>query len=489
MSDLENRDPLAEYDENELIFHPDGRVTRKRFLLAGGAALGAAMSGPLLFSSVAEAQLDLKGAHLPYKAHTNVKGHLEFWHFWSSPLRRGAIHNSIKQFQSIYKNIHVQDLPVPFGDLYNKLDAAVVAQNGVPDVVISNRLSLWSDAPRNLYVDLSPYNARDKVSGKRFFPVTWQQSNVKVKGKTRLYALPFETDIRVMFINRAALVDAGFSPNTLPRTWGQIKSMADRLDKKNGSNFSRITVWPFDLGLDTLVWLDNGDWQNNKHFPTANSSHNVAAGDWARYYVDRYGGQSGYNALRSQSNAGVDMFASGLQVMHFDQPTYQDFTLLQHGIGFHTASGKDPNLFPYWGVGYLPTASPHVKPWSFSGGFSVSAPRNKHRSAANTEAAWEFIKYMALVGQLPFERFAGNIPTVISMTRDPVLRSKQHWSNFIAALRYEHKLTQNRFDTQYPGDVVTSAQNHILDGSQSPKQALDAAQSQALANMKRNGGP
>ncbi|HEX6508078.1 MAG TPA: hypothetical protein VF221_10635, partial [Chloroflexota bacterium] len=354
----------------------------------------------------------------------------------------------------------------------------------------SNRLSLWSDAPKNLYVDLTPYNARDKVSGSVYFPITWQQSNVKVKGKTRLYALPFETDIRVMFYNRAALVDAGYKPDAAPKTWAQLASMADKLDKKTGSRYSRITAWPFDLGLDQLVWLNNGDWQNSKQFPTANSAANVGAADWAKFYVDRYGGQTGYNFVKTSiTNNNLDLFGSGLQVFHLDQPTYQDFTLVQYGAKFVPSTPKYSNLFPYWGVTYLPVAHSGVKPWSFSGGFSVSAPRNKHRSSATTAAAWEFIKFMSLVGQLTFERYAGNIPTVVKMAHDPSLTTKQHWSQFIAALKYEHKLTQNKWDTQYPADVVQTAQNHITDGSQTAKQAMDAMQQQALTNMKRTGGP
>jgi multiple sugar transport system substrate-binding protein len=489
MSDA-GRDPLAEYDERELIFHPDGRVSRKRFLLAGGAAAAGAAAGPMLFSSIAEAKVSVDAAKLPYTAHTDVKGHLEFWHFWSSPLRRGAIHSAIKQFQSIYKNVHISDLPVPSSDIYNKLDAAVVAQSGVPDVVISDRLALWKDAPRNLYVDLSPYNAKDKVSGSLYFPITWKQANVKVKGKNGLYALPFETDIRVMYINRAALADAGYNPSTVPKTWAQMASMADKLDKKNGSNYSRITAWPFDLGLDELAWLNNGDWVNSKNYPTANSAANVGAGDWARTYVDRYGGQNGYNALRAQiTNPNLDLFGSGLQVFHFDQPTYQDFTLVQYGAKFIPSTPKYANIFPYWNVAYLPVSKSSIKPWSFSGGFSVSAPRNKHRTAASTAAAWEFIKFMSLVGQLTFERYAGNIPTVVKLAHDPSLATKQHWSSFLAALKYEHKLTENKYDTQYPADVVPTAQNHITDQSQTPKQALDNAQAQVLAAMKRNGGP
>jgi multiple sugar transport system substrate-binding protein len=488
-------DPLAEYDDNELIFHPDGSITRKRFMLAAaGAAFGAA-AGPMIFSQVAEAKIDgaALAAKLPYKANLNVKGNLEFWHFWSSPLRRGAIHTAIKQFHSVYKHVTISDLPVPAANIYDKLDAAVAAQSGVPDVVVSNRLTLWNDVPQHhLYEDLTPYFAKTPISGKVYWPVTWNQVLVKQKGKNHIYGLPFETDIRVMFINRGALAAAGYGASAAPKTWAQLQQFADKLDVKGGSNYDRITFWPFDLGFDNLVWLSGGDWVNAKNKPTANSSQNLAAAEWAKSYIDRYGGQSGYNALKSKiTNPNLDLFASGLQVIHFDQPTYQTFTLVQNGVNFGIPSNTNPKIskiFPYWNVAFLPTQSSKIHPGSFSGGFSVSAPRNKHRSAAKTEASWEFIKYMSLVGQLAFEQFAGNIPTVISQAHNPAVSNKNHWPTFLAALKYQHKLTQNKYDPAYPGDDTPAIQNALLNGT-APKSALDTAQSTAITAMQRNGGP
>jgi hypothetical protein len=45
---------------------------------------------------------------------------------------------------------------------------------------------------------------------------------------------------------------------------------------------------------------------------------------------------------------------------------------------------------------------------------------------------------MSLAGQLTFERAAGNMPAVKSMWKDPALKQKLHWDQFIAALRYGH---------------------------------------------------
>jgi len=492
MSDTDNRDPLAEYDESELIFHPDGRVTRKRFLLAaGGTAFGAA-AGPLIFSGVAEAQFNPAGVHLPYKAHTDVKGHLEFWHFWSSPLRRGAIHAAISNFQKTYKNIHVSDLPVPFGNIFDKLAASVAAQSGVPDVVVANRPNFVFDAKNNLYQSLNAYQLKDRVNANNFLSYTWQQCNVKKGGKNQLYGLPFETDIRVIYINRAQLVDAGLSPNTVPKTWSEMKQLADKLDQKSGSNYKTLTFWPVQSGpdLSAWAWTNKGEFENAKHYPTLTSAPVVQSGDWMQFWAKRYGDKA-WDLLGTQVTPGLDPFASGLVTFYSDQPTYQDFTLNAHGVQFHPKNGKDANLYPYWNVSPVPVNN-GGKPYSFSGGFAIGVPRNKHRSSANSAAAWEFVKYMSLAGQLTFERAAGNMPAVKSMWKDPALKQKLHWDQFIAALRYGHPGDSNPYDPLYPGDVLLSgqpdAQSLIMTGTP-PKEALAKAQSQALQNMKRLGGP
>jgi ABC-type glycerol-3-phosphate transport system substrate-binding protein len=295
-----------------------------------------------------------------------------------------------------------------------------------------------------------------------------------------------------MFINRGALAAAGYGPSTDPKTWAAVKSMADKLDQKGGSGYSRITLWPFDLGLDNLFWLNNGDSQNAKEHPTLNSANNIATASWAKSWVDRYGGLTGYNEVKAQiTNGALDLFASGLQVMHFDQPTYQTFTLVQNGVNFGIPSSTNPKIakiFPYWNVVFLPVAKAKYKPGSFSGGFSLSAPRNKHRSTAKTEAAWEFIKFMTMVGQLTFEQFAGNIPCVVKQAHSPQVANKAHWSTFLAALKYQHKLDDNKWDPAFPGDVIGDATTALESGTD-PKSALDTAQSTAFANMKRNGGP
>lgn len=488
MTDPEFRDPswetgLGEYQENELVIGPDGRYTRRKFLALGGMAVGAAAaSGPLVFGT-ADAMVEDKKKGLPYKANFNVSGHVVFWHHWASPMRRNAIREVIKSFEHIYKKVHVTEVPFPYGENWVKVRAAVAAGGqGTPDTIIADRPSFWFDARNHVYIPITKFVHRDHINGgKIFWPFTWHESIVRLGGKNQIIGLPYETDIRVNFFNRAQFSDAGLNVNQAPKLWSDLPHYADKLDVKG----KVIGFWPLEgFDLTAWPWDNNTDFQNAKMYPTLNTPKMIQTAEWMKGWVDRYGGTPGYNLVRSQDQPGRNDFQSGVVSMAIDTPGMQAATLF-YGIQFHPRNGK--NIFPYWGAGLVPYNT-GGKPVSFGGGFAMAIPNNPHRSAKTEEATWEFMKYLTLVGQLPFEAAAGLIPTVKSMNKSPLLTRTMHWHVFMEAFKYVHPKIKNFYDDQFPGDVIGNAQTAILKGT-SAKSALDTAQNQALANMKRNGGP
>src|SRR5438270_9662889 len=125
------------------------RMSRRRLLQTGAAAMGAAAAGPLLFTT-ADAEPEFKG-NLPYTAHTSVKGDILFWHHYGSPLRHGAIRQAIAQFNRIYPHVRVKDVGFGFAGDWAKNTAAVAAGKGMPDVIVSDHPKLWNDAKHRVY--------------------------------------------------------------------------------------------------------------------------------------------------------------------------------------------------------------------------------------------------------------------------------------------------------------------------------------------------
>ena len=478
--------------------HPDGfepesfleeRVSRRRVLKAGGAMLGAAVAGPLLFTTektYAESLITANKSNLPYHANTGVKGSILFWHHWSSPLRHGAIRTAIRQFNQHYKRVHVTDVPFIFPDDQAKVLAAVAAGKGMPDVFVTDRPKMWNyGGVHHAFDTLTSLAKRDKITGKEFWPFTWYESTYK----GQVYALPYETDCRVMYWNRALFIDAGLNANKGPATWNDLTPLAAKLDHKNGGQYDVVTFNPL-WGADLTAWpWDNRtDFQDKHMRPTVNNSRMIQTAEWMKSWVDRYG-KPNLDAIASLSTGGKDQFGLGHAATIIDIPGRQS-SMNFYGVTFTTKKGDKP--FPYWGVGLLPHNT-GGKSYSYSGGFSLSMPRNAHRSGAVRDASWEFMKFMSFVGQRTWAQLTFAIPTVPSIARnDSILSAQPHWKTFMQAMALGHAGDRNLYDVLFPGDVIvtgTDAQDAIINGTKSAKDALDAAQAQALQNMKRNGGP
>ena len=105
-------------------------------------------------------------------------------------------------------------------------------------------------------------------------PVTWQQCLVKQKGKNHVYALPFETDIRVMFLNRGALAAAGVGASAVPKTWAQLMTVAQKLESSNAVPGGKpACIDPDWARLLAFVYQNKGSFLNSKKTaPTVTSA-------------------------------------------------------------------------------------------------------------------------------------------------------------------------------------------------------------------------
>lgn len=478
MSDID----YPEFDEEEEYFvGPLGeRISRRQVLKASLAAAGAAAAGPLIFTTNTDAAAEeAKKSGLPYKANTNVKGTIVFWHHWASPLRHTSIRTIIKQFEQKYKHVKVVDTAFPFGDVWTKNVAAVAAGKGMPDVLVSNRPTLWYDGGlHKVYQDVTAMAKKDGLTkNKAFWPSIWSQ----VVFKKKLWGLPFEMDARVLYWNRALFQDNGLNPNKGPVTWADAQSFAQKLESINRTPSDVVGFYPTfgnSMGVDGWVWTDGGNVQNRKQRPTINSSQMVAAGEWMQWFGKRYPSDV-VNAISSLNKPGLDQFGSGHAAMEVHIPGQQAVWNF-FGVSFVNKQGVKP--FPYWGVGTVPHA-PGKKSINFTGGFSLSMPRNRRRKANVSEATWEFIKYMSFVGERTWSVLTQAIPVVESTARrDKFLNALPHWKVFLQAVALGDAGVRNTRDVNFPGDVTGPATSDIMNGKD-VKSVLDAAQAQALKNM------
>ena len=455
---------------------PGGGPTMAPTAMSGAPT--AAPTGPAGQETAADAAAGR--TDLGYQARTNVSGAITFWHFWGSPVRRTAIRRIITEFNQVYPNIKVNEQFVPFGDIWTKNIAAVAAGRGMPDVIVEDRPQLRTRGQNKIDVGLGELAQRDKVTGKAFWPFTWEESTLEGAP----YGLPYETDIRVLYYNKAAFMDAGLDPKKPPKDWDDLKAYADKLDKKSGNRLERVGFYPLigSIGLDQWAWNNGGEWVDKQNNPTINAKPNVEALAWIKEWTDRYG-KSNLDAFRGTFGQGPqDEFMTGKVAMKVDIQGYTSF-LNFYNPKFMTAKEEELQGAEAYGVATIPPA-PGKAPASLSGGFALSIPRGSE----NQEPAWEFVKYLTFRGQASWARDTYGVPTVEQLAKtDPVLKTQPNWNFFVNAMEYGRPAVYNPL---YPDmmSVVGPAVDEVLLGRQTPQQALDAAQKKAEQEIARKKG-
>ena len=441
---------------------PTGAATRA----AGASASPAAASATPSASGAAVAA---------YTMHTDLQGNLDFWHFWGSPVRRTAIRRVIAEFNSVYPGLKVNETYVPFGDIFTRLLTTVAAGSGMPDAIVDDRGQLRARAADKIDTSFADLAKRDNVTGNAFWPFTW----VEATYQDEPYGLPYETDIRVLYYNKAALSDAGLDPEKPPTNWDELAAYADTIDQRDGDKLVRIAFYPTigNIGLDSWAWCDGGEWQTNDFVPTLNRAENVAALAWMKTWADRYG-VNNINAFKGSFGQGnQDEFMSGKVAMKVDIQGYSS-QLNFYNPKFLTKDKKDLG----YGVAPIPPA-PGKKPASFSGGFAITNPRG----SKNREQAWEFAKYLAFVGQASWARDTLAMPTVEKLARtDPALNAAPNWSFFVDAMRYGRPGVFNPYYPKMMGDLVNPAFDEVTARNKAPQQVLDDAQQKAEQEIARN---
>jgi len=373
-------------------------------------------------------------------------------------------------------NIKVNEVAKPFGDVWTANAAAVAAGSGMPDVLVSDRPSLPKDAQQNIYMDLQDWATRDGITGKEYYPFTWEQT--LYNGHT--YGLPFETDIRVLFYSKNAFKEVGLDPEKPPTTWAQAMDYATKLDKKNADGtYDRIGFLPaWNVGYD--IWAHT----NQAHLTTdqgatVNTKEVVDTVTWMKSFYDHYGGLDAVNTFGAQFAAPPqDRFMSGKVAMVADVAGYLS-SLNFYRPQIPTAADPSKKEALDWGVADLPN---NGTPGNWSGGFSLSIPRG----AKNAAAAWEFMKCAAgPAGEASWSRDTYALSPNIAGANDPALLGDPNWKTFVAILQHSYV---DPFNPAYPnwGEQVSKRLEDIWRGKIGVQEGLDAAQKDIEAEEAKN---
>lgn len=357
------------------------------------------------------------------------------------------------------------------------------ASKQLPDVLWMDRFRIGSWAARGVLQPIDDLVQQAGIDLNKYYPAALEEA--KYQGK--LYGLPGFMDVRALYVNLDALKEIGQDPSGLDTgNWDQLTELAAKLLKKSGDSVQR---WGFDNKLQAgwiYLWgMANGGTfiSDDAKTPSFNDPKIVDALTWGVNDYDAQGGYTSYSAVASTWQ-GDEQFARGQVALTL----YENWML---GIIARVTPNMNFEVVPMkkHGDGGMV---------SFSGGPAWCIPNG----AGNVDAAWQFIRYMDSLatwkigaqGVKDYQK-KQNGPYIPSLTGNRAADQMQisdlyeaiapQFDNAVKLWPQILEQSQNRPISKSPAAsqlddlLLNDGVKPALNKSKSPKDALDAANSEA----------
>ncbi len=327
-------------------------------------------------------------------AHADGSIRLVVWGLESGEETKGQ-DAKIAEFERRHPGIKVMALSMGAGAMNpQKLMTAIVG--GVPpDVTRQDRFTVGDWASRGAFRALNDLLAEDARAGgplairqADYVPATWAET--QYQGST--FAIPMDTDDRVLYYNKDLFRKVGLDPNKPPQTWDQLIEDAKKLTvRTDGGGYDRIGFVP----IYGQGWLYLWSWQEDGDFLSP---------DGRRCTLDNPATLKALTAMVSWYDAlggidAVNTFSGGFAGQEQDPFMTGKLAIKIDGDGFVNAIAR---YHPELDFGVCPVPVPverlnhegifkNDKTWvTWSGGFAWAIPRG----SVHYREAWQFIQWM-----------------------------------------------------------------------------------------------
>jgi len=241
---------------------------------------------------------------------------ISFWHIYTDGPMKTLMDELLADFEKQHPNIKVEQLGINFFDYWTKLSTAMAAGSG-PDLALNDTSTVAARAKSGAILSVDEYIQRDGINLDDYFPILVER--MKYNGK--MYGMPNDTDVRVLYYNKKLFREAGLDPEKPPVTWDELEQYAEKLTKWNSNNLLDVIGFSPAIGnlhLWTLAWTNGGDFWDDEGNPTFNRPENVEALQWEKKIQDKYGVKA-MSAFNSQASAlGFSPFIAGKAAMVVD---------------------------------------------------------------------------------------------------------------------------------------------------------------------------
>lgn len=382
---------------------------------------------------------------------------VRFWNAMGGPL--GTILNSmIDEFNSDHPGWHIKSESMGnYETLKQKILASVVADNQ-PDMAQAYEAWISTLLGGDVLADLGELDPEFKQEElKDFFPVFIE--DCLYDGK--LYSLPFNKSVPVIYYNRDMFQRAGLDPYRPPRNWEEFSLTCQQLTRDLDGD-GNPDQWGYEF-TDHATYLECLIIQNRGELYDRNSSEllfNQPRGIEALQYI--------IDLVRKFRVA--DFYLGGYQ--HQVDFAAQKVGMIIASCASRTFMSRQLNFD--WGIAPLPA---HKKRASMVYGtniviFSDTSPEKK-------KVAWEFIKWFTSPeNSARWALKANYVPVRISSLELPIMQSefRKNLDSRVPIDELKYAFFEPRFDQWLRiRDYIANAVKEALLGKRTPAQALNKA--------------
>jgi multiple sugar transport system permease protein len=390
-----------------------------------------------------------------------------FWNLFTAGDQHRAITELVKRFNDSQSSYAVEKVDIPYQHIHSKMLPAI-AGGTPPDVSIFDRFLVASYAARGAFLQLDERVQAAGYSAGDFFDAPWGECFYA----GHPYAVPYDTDVRVLYYNKKAFRDAGLDPERPPRVWSELREYSKKLTKRRpDGRFDQVGFVPIWGNVGALYLYG---WQKGARFMspdgrrvTLNDPKLVESLEWIREFVRDYGME---NLMTLSSGFGAEAqnpFITGKIAMHVAD--VGELSMIQkYGANLE------------WGAAPCPYADDGV-PATWSGGFSLVIPQGP----TNADGAWAFCRFIL---SEPSQRYmatsSNKLPALRAASDDPFFQSSAFWRLAIDQMKCSHYRPITPVGAAINGEMYRAV-DFVVRGELGVKEALDIATVESQKELDR----
>lgn len=284
----------------------------------------------------------------------------------------------IDKFEAENPDIKINHIGTNFWDYFDKLNTSLSGSYSI-DVFWQDIVNVKFRAKNGVTADLTPFLEKDNVSLD-----TWYESDIDTCSfDGGIYALPFESDARVLYYNKDHFTAAGLDPELPPKTLEELAEYAEKLTilSEDGKTYEQVGYHPR-LGngqIQQIVWTMGGSFFDDEGNPQFDDPIVQKATEWWIGIAQKYEVRplNAFTNTNSDGTAKDQSFLKGNTSMVIDE----------NGLAWQLEK-FNPDL--NYGIAAIPYTDDNR--YNHSGGFTLEI--SNRTTDAKKEAAWRFVKYM-----------------------------------------------------------------------------------------------